>query len=90
MGKIFEIDSKDEFEFMGMVYVFGTDGKKHLCVDYKKEYGDKYTLKIEAYATGEEMRAAERITYGNFRRRYPKHRIYGQGYVEVGENAESI
>lgn len=84
MGKVFNINPNDEFEFKGMVYVYGEDGKQHLHVNYMKDY-ETYQLNIEACSDSKEMRACEHVTYANFKRRYPKHRIYCSGYARVGK-----
>lgn len=84
MGKVFDINPSDEFEFKGMVLVYGMDGKMHLHCNYVRDYGS-YQLNIEAASNSKEMRACEKITYANFRRRYPEHRIYCNGYVPVGK-----
>lgn len=90
MGKIVDIDGKDEFTFMGMTYCYADCGEARLHVNYQKEYEGGYILKLEAYAEGEEMRATPKISYTNFRRRYPKHRIYMGGHVKVGYDAASV
>ena len=89
MGKIVDIDGKDEFTFMGMTYCYADCGEARLHVNYQREYNG-YVLKLEAYAEGEEMRATPKISYTNFRRRYPKHRIYMGGHVKVGYDAASV
>lgn len=91
MGKIVDIDGKDEFTFLGMTYCYADCGEARLHVNYQKDYGGDYVLKLEAYAEGEEMRASPKITYANFRRRYPKHRIYLGGCVKIGySDAETV
>ena len=90
MGKIVDIDGKDEFEFMGMTDSYADCGEARLHVNYQKEYDGGYVLKLEAYSEGEEMRATPKITYANFRRRYPKHRIYMGGHVKVGYDTKSV
>lgn len=79
--KLVEIKLEDVFEFSGMVNVWGGD-KKRLTVNYKKDYGN-IVVTLEATAKKESMLAIERLSYGSFRRRYPKHRVYLQGHVEV-------
>ena len=79
--KIVEIKPEDIFEFSGMVHVWADD-QKRLTVNYKKDYGDKI-LTLEGVAKKDSMIAVERLAYGSFRRRFPQHRVYLQGYVEV-------
>jgi hypothetical protein len=79
--KIVNIAPDDVFEFEAIVYVW-SDDKKRLTANYKKNYGD-VILTLEGVAKSEEMKAVEKITYKNFRRRFPQHRVYLQGYVEV-------
>jgi hypothetical protein len=79
--KFVEIKLEDVFEFAAVVPSWSGD-KKRLTVDYKKDYGN-LVVTLEGVAKKDSLLAVERLSYGSFRRRYPKHRIYLQGHVEV-------
>lgn len=85
MYKFVEIDGSDEFEFKAVVKAFNKKGEERLHVNYKKHYGDKLVVTLEGVAAGDELRAVNSLTYAKFRRRYPQHRVYLQGYVQVGD-----
>lgn len=79
--KFVEIKLEDVFEFAAVVSAWSED-KKCLTVNYKKDYGN-IVVTLEGVAKKDSLLAVERLSYGSFRRRYPKHRIYLQGHVEV-------
>lgn len=81
--KVFEINNDDEFEFKAVVTSFGDDGKQHLFCNYKKEYDNKMTVTLEGMATSSEMNIKDKVKYSAFRRKFPEHRIYLQGYTLV-------
>jgi len=83
--KVFEISNDDEFDFKAVVPSFGKDGKQHLVCNYRKEYNNMMTVTLEAEATGSEIRVKDKIKYSSFRRIYPEHRIYLQGYTLVNK-----
>lgn len=77
-----EIKGKDVFKFKTVVPSYAKDdGKEHLFCNYVKE-DHAIKLVLEAHTDKERMIAHERLTYHQFCRLYPKHRIYVQGYVE--------
>lgn len=79
--KFVEIKPEDVFEFAAVVSAW-SDDKKRLTANYKKDYGN-IIVTLEGVAKGDGMNAVEKLSYANFRRRFPKHRIYLQGHVEV-------
>ena len=83
--KVFEIGNNDEFDMKAVVPSFGKDGKQHLVCNYRKEYNNMMTVTLEAEAEGCEMNVKDKITYSSFKRRYPEHRIYLQGYTLVSK-----
>lgn len=85
MYKFVEIDGADEFEFGAVVKAFNKKGEERLHVNYKKHYADKLVVTLEGVADSDELRAVKSITYAQFKRRYPQHRVYLQGYVQVGD-----
>lgn len=83
--KIVDINGEDVFTFSGMVMSFDDKGNKRLTANYKKSYGDRLIVTLEGMSDCDSMNAVNYIKYSNFKRRYPQHRIYLQGYVTVGE-----
>jgi hypothetical protein len=57
--------------------------KNILTCNYRKEYNNMMTVTLEGDAEGCEMNVKDKITYSSFRRRFPEHRIYLQGYTLV-------
>ena len=78
--KFVDIKGDDEFEFKTVVQSFGKDGKCLFCNYVRVDKEMKITL--EASTDKDTMKAYNILTYRQFCRLYPKHRIYMQGYVE--------
>lgn len=76
------IDGDEVFELKGAVKGYGQDGQTHLYCNYVKS-GDKLTLTLEGEGNLDTMSISKELTYRQFRRKYPKHKVYLQGYVEV-------
>lgn len=81
---MFKIKSSDEFEFQGAVRSYDKDGKEKLAVNYKKNYDNKLVVTIEGMEDGE-LRVKKSVKYGAFKRRYPRHSVYLQGRIDLGE-----
>lgn len=81
---MFKIKNSDEFVFDAMVNSVSDEGTKELTVDYKRQYGDSLIVTIEGYGNRNSLVGLKKITYGSFKRRFPKHRVYLQGHVRVG------
>lgn len=84
MVKLVEINNIDEFVFDTIVYMVGKEGKKCLIANYKKYYGDSLVVTLEGEARTEDIVASEKISYAAFKRRFPEHRVYMQGHVNIG------
>ena len=75
-----DIKDTDKFYFKGMVEA--NDSKK-LTVNYINNDDSKMTILLEANTEATSMVGFKDITYGVFKKTFPSHRVYLQGYVEV-------
>lgn len=75
-----EIKGDDEFEFKTVVKSFGKSGECLFCNYVRVD--DEMKITLEASTEKNSMKAYNTLTYRQFCRLYPKHRIYMQGYIE--------
>ena len=75
-----DIKDTDKFTFKGMVVA--NDSKK-LTVNYVNNDDVKMSIVLEAHTDATSMVGFKDITYGVFKKTFPTHRVYVQGYVEI-------
>lgn len=82
--KLLEVSNDQEFIFQGMTFVVGSEGKRCLIVNYSAVLGNCLLI-FEGESRKPELVGKERITFGQFKRAFPKFRVYPKGYIDFGE-----
>lgn len=85
---ILSIDSDEVFKLKGAVAGYGKDGGTSLYCNYVKS-GDDITITLEGEGKLDTMSISKELTYAQFKRKYPEHKVYLQGYVEVKNGVQS-
>ena len=83
--RVLNIRNDQEFIFEGMSFVIGSEGKRCLIVDYKANVGE-CILTIEGEAKAPSLNGREKISFAQFKRLFPKYRIYIKGYIDMGKD----